>query len=511
MSSAHLDNPPATVPARSIVGLFAGVGLALGLGSFEGAAVQGIFPYMAGGLSTSSYDALWTLTYYIVHWALGITLMPWTTARFGERRVFQTAVAVAGTGTLISALTHSLWIMLVSRGMEGLAAGLLVPLSQSLFLRATPPRRHGLVTVFWSNAMLIPSFIGPAVGGWLTIDMGFRFVFWFALPLFGLAFALGSRNVPVRTQAPVTTPFDAPGFILLYFGLMTLQVILDQGEENGWWHSPFILHMTLLSLGFFYLFAWRERRTPYPLLRFHYLKQRNYALGLSLLGLGWALFMGWASTLPLWAEEYLGYNGLWGGILILPIGLSALPLSTVLEHLRNLLGLRRLATLSLLLLAAAYGSVDLSPQTALTNLFWPLLLLGCGVGILFVPLMMIIMSEIPPALIASAATTTNFIRVFSANIGVSLLFVYWSRGAARANAALSAEWLRYTPRHQAGLHAAQAYLAAEAHSLSLDNLLRLSMWLCLIGAAAAWFFLVPPRILPTAAHSYVEELEREAS
>ena len=502
---------PAARPSSSLVPLFSGVGLALGLGSFEGAAVQGIFPYVAGGLSTSSYDALWTLTYFIVHWALGITLMPWTTARFGPRRAFQAAVIAAGAGTLISALTHNLWIMLLSRALEGLGAGLLVPLSQSLFLGATPPRRHGMVTVFWSNAMLLPFFLGPVIGGWLAVGPGFRFIFWLSLPLFVLAFLLGSRGIPAPARPSGTTPFDTRGFVLLYLGLMSLQVVLDQGEEHGWCHSPFIVHMTLAAIACLYLFAWHEMRTPHPLLRFHYLKQRNFSLGLLLLCVGWALFMAWASTLPLWAEEYLGYNGLWGGVLLVPIALGAVPLSTVLDQLHSLLGLRRLATLSLLLLATAYGSLDLGIYAGLSTLFWPLVLLGCGIGVLFVPLTMIIMSEIPAPLVAGAATTTNFIRVFSANIGVSLVTVYSSRGTARASNALSSEWSRYAWHGHTGLQIAQPFLATEAHTLSLDNLLRLSMWLCLGGAAAAWFFLTPPRTLPAAPQSYVEELEREAS
>lgn len=503
-------DPPIATPTRTrLAALFAGVGLALGLGSFEGAAVQGIFPYLGGSLSTSSYDALWTLTYFVVHWSLGITLMPWTSRRFGQRAVFQGAVVLAMVGTLISALTHNLWIMLVSRAMEGLGAGLLVPLSQSLFLQAAPARRHGLATVFWSNAMLLPFFIGPALGGWLAVGPGFRFIFWVSLPLFAIAFWLGSRGIEKSPRTIAMPPFDFLGFGLLYAGLMSMQVVLDQGEQHGWWHSPFIREASLAAFGFLYLFAWHEGRTPHPLLQFHYLKRRNYLLGLALLSLGWALFMGWASILPLWAEEYLGYNGLWGGLLILPIGLGALPMSTILDRLRGLLGLRRLASLSFLLLAIAYGTLAISPTTALSTLFRPLVLLGLGVGVLFVPLTMIIMSEISPALIPSAATTANFIRVFSANIGVTMLSVYWSRDTALAGNALRAELPRYG-RHAVSQEALQGFLMAEAHTLSLDNLLRISMWLCLGASAIAWFFLIPPRALtiPPVAN-FVEETKSE--
>ena len=512
MSLSLVSQEPNPQPVR-LIALFGGVGLALALGSFEGAGVQAIFPYIGGGLATSSYRALWTLTYFVVHWSLGITLMPWSTRRFGRRRVFQGAVWLAATGSLIGAFTHNLWVMLVSRAMEGLGAGLLVPLSQSVFLAATPARRHGIVTVFWSNAMLLPFFIGPAVGGWLATTVGFHLIFGLTVPLWLVALWAGGRGIRETVVLPVSEApsFDFLGFALLYAGLMALQVVLDQGEQHGWWYSPFIRDASFAAVVCLYLFGWYEARARHPLLQFHYLRRRNYVLGLMLLSLGWALFMGWASILPLWAEEDLGYNGLWGGVLLLPVGLGALPMSAALDHLRGVFGLRRLASLSFLLLSGAYGTLSVHPGSALSDLFWPLLVLGLGVGILFVPLTMIIMSEIAVAAVPAAATTANFIRVFSANIGVTVLAVYWSRGSARASNALAAEISRYGHTTTGPLDGLQRFLVVEAHTVSLDNLLRLSMWLCLAGAFVAWFFLIPPRALPKAsAHSFVEETENES-
>ncbi len=493
--------------------LFTGVALALGLGSFEGSAVQGILPYIAGGLSTSSDHALWTLTYFIVHWSLGITLMPWSTARFGARRVFQGAVAIAATGTLVSALTHNLWIMLLSRAMEGIGAGLLVPLSQSLFLRHSPPARHGMVTMLWSNAMLIPFFVGPAIGGWLATALNFRFIFWLSLPLWGLAWFLGRTGIPTGGENRDNPPFDLLGFGLLYAGLMALQVTLDQGEQYGWWHSFYILHTALAALILLLLFAWRESRAPHPLLQFHFLRQRNYWLGLLLLCLGWSLFMGWAAELPLWAEETLGFNGYWGGVLLLPIGLAAVPVSTLMDRLQGLFGLRRLAALCFSLFAAAYGSSYFSPQSGLAEIFWPMLLLGLGLGMLFVPLTMIILSGIPAEDIPKAATTSNFIRVFSANIGVSLISVYAIRDGALASSAFREHLLAYGNSSAMTAPTLARLVAVQAGTLSIDNLLRLSMWLCLLAALMAYAFLIPPRaiVTPSSPRSYVEEAEEEVA
>ncbi|MHB8253045.1 MAG: MFS transporter [Acidiferrobacter sp.] len=493
--------------------LFAGVALALGLGSFEGMAVFGILPYVAGGLATSSDHALWTVTYFIVSWSLGITLMPWTTARFGARRVFQGAVLIATLGTLVSALTHNLWVMLLSRVWEGIGAGLLVPLSQSLFLRHSTPARHGMVTMLWSNAMLVPFFIGPTIGGWFAVHMNFRLIFWVTLPLWGLAWFLGRIGIPEGGEQRDLGPFDWVGFGLLYAGLMSLQVVLDQGEQYGWWHAVFIQYMTLATLSFLLLFTWWEKRAEFPLLQFHFLRQRNYWLGLLLLCLGWSLFMGWAAEIPFWAAESLGFNGYWSGVLLLPMGLAAVPLSALMGRLQGLLGLRRLAALSFLLFAAAYGVSDLSPQSGLAALFWPMFLQGLGLGVLFVPLTMIILSGIPVQDIPKAATTSNFIRVFSANIGVTLISVYVARGAAMASDSLASGLSAYAGPAIVSPQALARLVAVEANTLSIDNLLRFSMWLCLLAAAIAYVFLIPPRTLaaPSSPQSYVEEGEDEVA
>ncbi|WP_414040101.1 DHA2 family efflux MFS transporter permease subunit [Acidithiobacillus sp. M4-SHS-6] len=480
--------------------LLAGVGLGLALGSFDGAALQAIFPYVAGGVSTSSDHAMWTLTYFVVNWAVGITIMPWTSARLGSRRAFLGACLIATVGSVISATTSNLWILLIGRAMQGIAAGLLVPLSQILFLRNTDPRRHGLITILWSNIMLIPFFLGPALGGFLAVTLSYRWIFTLSVPLWGVAAWLGAGAIPEeeRQHPPA---FDLLGFLLLYAGLMSLQVVLDNGEQYGWWHSRFILHIGLISLSLLLLFAWRERSAKHPLLQFHFFRHRNFWLGLLLLSLGWSFFVGWISILPLWAEETLGFNGLWASVILIPLGLAAVPLSSLMDRLRGPVGLHRLAALCFLLFALAYGTAYLSPMMGLAQLLWITFFLGLGTGSLFVPLTMVMLSPIPREELARASTTGNFLRVFSASLGVTLLSTFWIRGTALASNSLRSEW----PRHHPVLPVPVLfqYLQGVASSLSIDSLLRLSMWLCLGIAVIAYFFIQPVQ----RPESYVEEEE----
>lgn len=323
--------------------------------------------------------------------------------------------------------------------------------------------------------MLIPFFVGPIIGGWFAITLSFRFIFWSSLPLWGVAWLLGRIGIPGGGAQRQVPPFDLAGFGLLYAALMALQVVLDQGEQYGWWHALFIQRMTFLTLCLMLLFVGWEKHVAHPLLQFHFLRRRNYWLGLLLLSLGWSLFIGWAAELPFWAATDLGFNGYWSGVLLLPMGLAAVPLSTFMGRLQGLLGLRRLATLSFLVSAIAYGSSYFSPHSGLAALFWPMFILGIGLGMLFVPLTMIILSGIPAAEIPKAATTSNFIRVFSANIGVTLISVYAIRDAVMARSALDSRLLVYDHPPPMGLHALAEHVAIQATTLSMDNLLRLSM------------------------------------
>lgn len=497
-----------------MLSLFTGVGLALAIGSFEGASVLGILPYIGGGLATSSDHALWTLTYFIVHWSLGITVMPWSMRRWGPRRLFEFSVLFTLAGTLLAADTGNLWLMLVARAMQGFGAGLLVPLSQHLFLQRTPPSRHGLVTIVWSNAMLIPFFVGPAIGGYLATTAGWRGIFWICAPLLLIAGWFGRRGIDHARPDATTPPFDRIGFGLLYGGLLGLQMIMDQGQDDGWWHARLIDELSLLACALLLAFAWWERRCPHPLLDFQFFRRRNYTLGLLLLCIGWSLFMAWAALLPLWAESDLGYNGYWGSVLLLPIALGAIPLASVMDRLRGLVGLRRLATACFLVFAGAYGIADVNQASGLKALFLPMLIEGMGVGMLFVPLTLIVLSGIAAQDIPSAATTSNFIRVFSANVGVTLLSVYWIRQSAVAATALRADTL---PAHEAitahWLIFVQHLLDAEAQTQALDNLLRVSAWVCLLAAGLAYFALKPPvaAASPLGPRSFIQEQEMESA
>ncbi|ABQ31230.1 DHA2 family efflux MFS transporter permease subunit [Acidiphilium multivorum] len=489
----------------ALVPMTIGACLGLAAGSFCGGSLQSIYPYVAGRLATSSDHALWTLTYFLIHWALGIALMPWFARKLGFKRLFLASMIMLAIGAGMGILSHSLMTMLVARGVQGISSGLLVPLVQTLLLRHFPKRHHTLATALWSNSMLVPFFFGPAFGGWLAVNYDWIDLFWLVIPFALLAFVLIRVSLPEDRPTAPPPPFDLVGLALLWLGLIALQIVLNQGEQFGWFGSPFIQRYTVAAILLLGCFIIWELTSEAPLLELRFVTNRNFGFGLLLLCLGWSIFVGWSSILPLWTEVDLGYNGWWGGVLLIPLALTAIPVASAMGRIARHVSLRMLAALCFLLFAIAFAMAVYNPEIGLAATVPSELLQGIAVGMLFVPLTMIILSEIPADDLAAASTTSNFIRLASDIVGVTMLQTLWQRHtesvAALTRSAMSESLVRQALAHarQDGMSHAQTMamiagrLQLDASTWSLDDALRLSAWICLGAAAVSLVVLKKPR------------------
>ncbi len=504
-TAAPLAQTATEKPKVALVPLTIGLGLGLGMGSFTGGALQSIYPYVAGTLATSSDHALWTLTYFLVHWALGIALMPWFSRKFGLKRLFILAMTVLIASCFMAILAPSLTLMLIARSIQGISAGILVPLVQTLLLTNYPKRHQTLAVALWSNIMLVPFFLGPALGGWLATNFSWLDIFWLAIPLCAASIALVQISLPADRPTTAPPKFDAVGLALLWPGMIALQIVLDQGEQYGWFHSVFISHVALIAATLLVLFVIWELFEPAPLLQLRYLARRNFGFGLLLLCLGWSIFVGWSSILPLWSETDLGFNGWWGGVLLVPLAATAIPMAAMMSRLTRLFSLRLLASGCFIIYAGAYILAFFDPAAGLSTTIPSELVQGIAVGMLFVPLTMIVLSDVPPDEIALASTTSNFIRVSSANLGVTLLTTLWQRQTAHIEDNMSADmphdavanWTAAMKTkgmsHDSIIATLAHMLHIEAETWSLDNALRLSAYLCIAAAIMALVLLRTPQ------------------
>ncbi len=488
----------------ALVPMTIGACLGLAAGSFCGGSLQSIYPYVAGRLGTSSSHALWTLTYFLIHWALGIALMPWFARKLGFKRLFLGSMVMLVIGAGMGIASRSLMTMLVARAAQGISSGLLVPLVQTLLLRHFNRRHHTLATALWSNSMLVPFFFGPAFGGWLAVNYNWIDVFWLVIPPAIVAFLLIHFCLPEDPPTEKPPPFDLVGLALLWLGLIALQIVLNQGEQFGWFGSPFIQRYSLAAVLLLGCFVIWELTSDAPLLELRFIRNRNFGFGLLLLCLGWSIFVGWTSILPLWTEVDLGYNGWWGGVLLIPLALTAIPVATSMGRIARRVSLRVLAALCFLIFATAFMIAFYNPDVGLPATVPSEFLQGIAVGMLFVPLTMIILSQIPPEDLASASTTSNFIRLASDIIGVTMLQTLWQRHTVavasltrdNVNPFLVRRWIAHLSDKGVSHTQAVAMLASrlqrQAGTWSLDDILRLSAWICLAAAILSLVLLKRP-------------------
>lgn len=469
--------------------LFWGVGLALSTSAFIAVAVQNIFPYLAGSLTTSDHHAVWVLTFMVMNWAVGSTLMPWVSARIGIRGAFNGSVLALIVSSAVCASTSNIWVMLLFRGVQGLGAGILVPLSQTIFIRYSAPDRRSLMMSLWTNAMLIPFYIGPFIGGWLATSVSWRYIFVLSIPLFVLSMWLSGKKIPDSERE--TKPFDGIGFLMLYGFVVGVQFIIDQGDESGWFRSGHIDMAAGLSFVFLIAFIIRQKRTEHPLLNLSFLKIRSFGLGLLLLCLGWSMFTGWTADIPLWVEKYTGYNGFYGGLLSIPIGVTAIPVTMFMSKASRWVPVNYLAVFAFLVFSAVYASIFLVPQESLQEVIFYMALLGIGIGLLFVPMNMLVLSDIPPQNLHEASTLANFVRTLSSSMGVGILggLSYNATGTAYAALRDHTSFLatvRQTPMDLLGYQHKALSVAA---TMGINNVIRISAWICLVAAIIALFSL----------------------
>lgn len=473
--------------------MFLGVGLALGTSSFIAVAVQNIFPYIAGSLATSDHHAVWVLTFMVMNWAIGSTLMPWVSARKGLRGAFNLSLFSLIVSSAVCATTSNIWIMLLFRGVQGIGAGIMVPLSQTIFIRYCSPARRILMMSLWTNAMLIPFYIGPFIGGWLATVASWRYIFIFSIPLFMMSMFLSGRKIPNSVR--LKKPFDSIGFVLLYGFVVSLQFIIDQGDDSGWFRSGRIDIALFLAITLLIAFIFWQKRAEHALLNLSFLKIRSYWLGLILLCLGWAMFTGWTADIPLWVEKYTGYNGFYGGLLSVPIGATAIPITIFMSRASRWMPINYLAGLSFLVFSTVYASIFLAPQESLHTVILYMALIGIGIGLLFVPMNMLVLSEVSAENLHEASTLANFVRTLSSSMGVGILggLSYNATGTAYDVLRGHISWFGSVPNTSVGI---QFYLhdaLLVAATMGINNVIRISAWVCLAAAIVALWLIKTPQ------------------
>lgn len=379
-------------------------------------------PYMQGSLSTTQDQASWVLTSYIVAAAIMTAPLGWMANRFGRKRLFLTCTIGFTVASMLCGAAQNIEQMVLFRLLQGVFGAALVPLSQSVMLDAYPVQQRGQAMAIWGMGVMLGPIMGPTLGGWLTEYYNWRWVFFVNLP-FGIATVLGLLVFMKETPIKRGLSFDWFGFIALSLGIGAIQLMLDRGEQVGWFDSMEIIIECALGVTGLYLFVAHATTTERPFVPIHIFKDTNFTVGVIFMFIIGIILLASIALITPYIQNLMGYPVLSAGMLLGVRGIGTLVAMMLVGRLLKYIDGRLLVLLGLTLSTwSLYASIDLSPDSSANFIRVVSIVQGFGLGFVFVPLNTIAFATLPPELRTDGAALWSLIRSLGSSIGVSIVF-----------------------------------------------------------------------------------------
>ena len=451
-------------------------------------------PHMQGSLSAAQDQITWVLTSYIVAAAIVTPLAGAVTERFGLKRVFLISVAGFTVASLLCGVAGSLAEMVVFRLLQGVFGAALVPLSQSVLLDINPKERHGQAMAIWGAGIMVGPILGPTLGGWLTDDYNWRWVFYINLPVGILAF-LGILTFVKETTRNRTKSFDYLGFILLGVGVGALQIMLDRGEQKDWFGSTEIIIECAVMLCGFWMFAVHSTITKNPFINPKLLKDRNFLVGSIFIFIVGIILYATLALLPTMLQGLMDYPVITSGLVLMPRGIGTMAAMLVVGRLMGRVDTRLMLLFGLGVTAfSLYQMSGYSLAMDRWPVVWAGVVQGIGLGFLFVPLSAIAFATLAPAARTEAAGVFSLIRNIGGSIGISIVETVLDRQSQINHADIAAHVTPYntllnTPTIQkfwdlhstAGLSALNGEINRQAAMIAYVDDFKLMMIIALVA------------------------------
>lgn len=388
-------------------------------------------PHISGNLSVSTDESTWVITSYLVANAIVLPITPWLAGIFGRRRLFLACVFTFTFSSFLCGVAPNLETLIIARILQGLGGGGLQPIEQAILLEAYPPEKRGLAMAFYGLVVVIAPVLGPIVGGWITDNYNWRWVFFINLPIGVLSFTLIYLFIfdpPYLKRIKSYFDYIGLGFLALFLG--TLQYILDKGEREDWFNSDLIIYFSIICIvsGLFFL-LW-ERKEKEPVVDLSLFKNWNFTLSVFFITLLGVVLYGSVVLLPVMLQTLYGYDAFtsglalgWGGIggfismfltarLITKVGEKPLIITGTIIHFISMYMLFHVN------LDAGFYYVSLSRFVQ-----------GLSLGMLFIPISVASVSYLPKEKIGSATGIYNLLRNIGGSIGIAIVMTLLNRRA----------------------------------------------------------------------------------
>jgi DHA2 family multidrug resistance protein len=462
-------------------------------------------PHIAGNLSATPEEATWVLTSYLVSNAIILPAANWLGRFFGRKRFLIVCIIVFTLSSTICGAAASLGMLIVARIAQGAGGGALQPIAQAVLMESFPPEKRGSAMAVFGLGVVVAPIIGPTLGGWITDNYSWRWIFYINIPVGILAVFMCNMFVQdppyIREQRPGR--IDYLGFGLMALALGTMQLVLDKGQEEEWFASNFITGFVILSFIAAVAFVIWELRSKEPIVDLRVLANRNFAVGTSLMICMGIVLYGTIAMLPLFLQTLMGYPAVESGMAVSPRGFGAITSMLIVGRLINRIRGRYLVMFGFSVLAySIYLFSKINLEISISSIVWPNIISGFAMGFIFVPLTTMALGTLSNEQMGNASGVFNLMRNTGGSVGIATVTTMLARGAQIHQANIVSHLTPYDPALQQrlgemvarGATTQQAYagiygtLVRQATLLSYIDIFRVLSFLCVLCIPATLLF-----------------------
>jgi MFS transporter, DHA2 family, multidrug resistance protein len=423
-------------------------------------------PDMMGNLGASLDEIAWVSTGYILASVIVIPLTGFLGDLFGRKRYFVGSIVIFTLSSFFCGASGSLGALIFWRIVQGVGGGALMTVSQAVLFESFPTEEAGTAMALFGLGVMVGPTIGPTLGGWLTDNYGWPWIFYVNIPVGILAAVMiaGYVHDPAYQKKP--RRIDYTGIGLLAISVGALQYVLEHGEREDWFASHFILALTVIGLVGGVALVWRELTVDHPVVDFRVLRHRQMWVGTVLgvvMGIG---LYAMSFTLPVFLQGNLHMTAEQTGLVLLPGAIATAISMAVVGRLTNRIDPRLLIAAGALIFATAAWKLSLmTAESGSTDFFWPLILRGAGLGLMFVPLTTITLAELAPQELAQGTGLYNFFRQLGGSFGIAGISTLLIRYTAQNRATLVQHVSASDPTSMARLQALTRGMVARGADL----------------------------------------------
>ena len=387
--------------------------------------------HIRGSLSAGIDESTWTITSYLVSNAIIIPMTGWLSRLFGRKRYLIYSTSLFTMSSLLCGSAWNLQSLIFFRVLQGIGGGALQPISQSILLETFPRHQHGMAMAIFGIGIMFGPIIGPLLGGWITDNWSWHWIFFINIPI-GILSILMAMFIIIdppymkRTKMKI----DYWGLALLAIGLGCLQIVLDKGQREDWFASSFITWMSVISFVSLLLFVIIEFFAEHPIVNLRTLRNISFSTGNIIMFFAFFNLFGSIVLLPIYLQTLMGYTATLAGMVLGPGGVATLVAMPIAGRLVTKMSPKVLLSSGIVLSAySTYLMSQFNLNADFQTVIWPRVVLGVGMGFLFIPLTTLTMSSIRKEDMGNATAIYNLLRNLGGSFGVAFVTTILARRA----------------------------------------------------------------------------------